>query len=77
MLSLGIVMLLAVWRSHTTRALSTSWEAIFWLVGAGVVMVGCMMYLSVLIAWWERWLIHRRAVLSFAGSISIAQQDER
>ena len=77
MLSLGIVMLLAVWRSHTAGVLSTSWEAILWLVGAGVVMVGCMMYLSVLIAWWERWLIHRRVLLSFAGSISIAQRDER
>lgn len=69
MLSLGIVLLLAVWRSSAAGVLSASWEAIFYCAGATVVIIGCMMYFSVFMAWWDRWLWHHRAVLSFAGSV--------
>ncbi len=40
MLSLGIAMLLAVWRSHAAGLLSASWEAMFWCAGATVVNQG-------------------------------------
>ena len=76
MLSMGIVMLLAVWRSHVMGELPASWETMFGLVGAIITVVGFMMYLSVLIAWWERWLLRRRTILSLAGSIPLVQGDE-
>ena len=76
MLSMGIVMLLAVWRSHVMGELPDSWETMFGLVGAIIVVVGFMMYLSVFIAWWERWLLRRRTVLSLAGSVPLVQGDE-
>lgn len=75
MLSLGIVMLLAMWRSRDAGVLSASWEAMFWCAGATVVLIGGMMYLSVLIAWWDRWLLHRRVLLSFAGSAPLTYNE--
>ena len=62
MLSLGIVLLLALWKSHAAGELPTSWETVFGFIGTLSIAMGLMMYCSAVIAWWERWVFHRRVV---------------
>ena len=72
MMSLGIVMLLAVWRSHVSGVLSGSFEAIGYCLGSTVIIIASMMYVSVLGVWVDRWLLHRRALLALVGSTPFA-----